>query len=240
MEDLQNSSTKNTDIEYDNNDENDENNDENNDEANSDIDEGDDINIKVNNSDYDSDSDTSDIEEYQSTKDISKKIEQENDNININDDENIIANDLLKGDISNDYNSNDDSDYNSSDDEDKYQNLETLRPTLNDKHANLQSVNYIEVEKLTRVIRDNNNVIIDENHTTLPILSKYEKTRIIGLRSKQINSGAPPFISVNEEIVDGYIIAEQELLEKKIPFIIKRPISSNKFEYWKLEDLEIV
>ena len=41
-------------------------------------------------------------------------------------------------------------------------------------------------------------------------------------------------------IIDGYIIAERELLEKKIPFIIKRPISNNKFEYWKLEDLEIV
>ena len=31
-----------------------------------------------------------------------------------------------------------------------------------------------------------------------------------------------------------------ELQEKKLPFIIKRPISNNKFEYWKLEDLEII
>ena len=60
------------------------------------------------------------------------------------------------------------------------------------------------------------------------------------MRSKQINCGATPFISIEDNIIDGYIIAERELMEKKIPFIIKRPISNNKFEYWKLEDLEIV
>ena len=74
----------------------------------------------------------------------------------------------------------------------------------------------------------------------MPILSKYERTRILGLRSRQINSGATPFINIEENIIDGYIIAERELIEKKIPFIIKRPISNDKFEYWRLEDLEIV
>ena len=48
------------------------------------------------------------------------------------------------------------------------------------------------------------------------------------------------FIPVDEEVIDGYIIAERELMQKKIPFIIKRPISNDKFEYWRLEDLEIV
>ena len=118
--------------------------------------------------------------------------------------------------------------------------LDHSRSLLTDTHKSLQSINYIEVEQLSRVTRDENNRIIDDNHRTVPILSKYERTRILGLRSRQINSGARPFINVEENIIDGYIIAERELIEKKIPFIIKRPISNDKFEYWRLEDLEIV
>ena len=132
------------------------------------------------------------------------------------------------------------SDDDSSDDEDTYKKLYHSRNLLSENYKNLQSINYIEVEKLSKITRDDNNNIIDEYHKTVPILSKYEKTRILGLRSKQINCGAIPFVNVEDNIVDGMTIAERELREKKIPFIIKRPISNNKFEYWKLEDLEIV
>ncbi len=132
------------------------------------------------------------------------------------------------------------SDDESSDDDDEFSKLDNSRHLLENTHKNLQSINYIEVEKLTKITRDENDRIIDTYHTTVPILSKYEKTKILGLRTKQINSGAIPFINVDEDIIDGYIIAEKELYQKKIPFIIKRPISNNKFEYWKLEDLEIV
>jgi DNA-directed RNA polymerase subunit K/omega len=52
--------------------------------------------------------------------------------------------------------------------------------------------------------------------------------------------GAKPFISVDEKIIDSYIIAELELREKKIPFIIKRPIPNGGFEYWHVKDLEII
>ena len=31
-----------------------------------------------------------------------------------------------------------------------------------------------------------------------------------------------------------------ELKEKKIPFIIRRPLPDNSFEYWKLQDLELI
>ena len=132
------------------------------------------------------------------------------------------------------------SDDDSSDDEDTYKKLEHSRNLLTENYNNLQSINYIEVEKLSKITRDSDNNIIDDYHKTVPILSKYEKTRILGLRSKQINAGAKPFVTVEDNVIDGFVIAERELKEKKIPFIIKRPISNNKFEYWKLQDLEIV
>jgi DNA-directed RNA polymerase I, II, and III subunit RPABC2 len=97
-----------------------------------------------------------------------------------------------------------------------------------------------EVSKLSKVIKDENNIIIDPLHKTLPYLTKYEKARILGQRAKQIETGSKPFIKVPENIIDSYIIAELELREKKLPFIIKRPIPGGAFEYWNLKDLEII
>lgn len=100
--------------------------------------------------------------------------------------------------------------------------------------------NYDEVSILTRVVRDSQNIIIDPLHKTIPFLTKYEKARIIGQRAKQIESGAKPFIKVPENIIDSYIIAELELQQKMIPFIIKRPLPGGKCEFWNLKDLEII
>jgi DNA-directed RNA polymerase I, II, and III subunit RPABC2 len=100
--------------------------------------------------------------------------------------------------------------------------------------------NYEEINTLTQIVRDVNYNIIDPLHKTIPFLTKYEKARIIGIRAKQINSGAKPFIKVPENIIDGYLIAEMELKEKRVPFIIKRPIPGGTCEYWKIKDLEII
>ncbi len=100
--------------------------------------------------------------------------------------------------------------------------------------------NYDEIYNLARVVRDTNGNIIDELHKTLPFLTKYEKTRILGQRAKQINDGATPFVKVPEGVIDGYLIAIKELEEKKIPFIIRRPLPNRGSEYWHLEDLQII
>jgi DNA-directed RNA polymerase subunit K/omega len=105
-------------------------------------------------------------------------------------------------------------------------------------HPECLNHNSDEVTKLATVVRDENNIIVDPLHKTLPYLTKYEKARILGQRAKQIETGAKPFVKVPENIIDGYVIAELELREKKIPFIIKRPIPGGAFEYWHLRDLE--
>jgi DNA-directed RNA polymerase I, II, and III subunit RPABC2 len=100
--------------------------------------------------------------------------------------------------------------------------------------------NYAEVLTLSKVVKDQNGNIIDEFHKTNPILTKYEKTRVLGQRTKQLNDGAKPMIKVKENIIDSYLIAEMELKEKKIPFIIRRPLANGYSEYWTLQDLEIL
>jgi len=109
-----------------------------------------------------------------------------------------------------------------------------------DFHPECVLHNYEEISAMTNVVRDKNNVIIDPLHKTIPFLTKYEKARILGQRAKQINSGATPFVKVPENVIDGYLIAELELAEKRIPFIIRRPLPNGGSEYWNIKDLEIV
>ena len=98
--------------------------------------------------------------------------------------------------------------------------------------------NYDEILSMTKVVRDKNGIIIDDLHKTIPYLTKYEKARILGQRAKQINSGATVFVKVPEKVIDGYLIAELELQEKRVPFIIRRPMPNGGSEYWSIKDLE--
>jgi DNA-directed RNA polymerase I, II, and III subunit RPABC2 len=98
--------------------------------------------------------------------------------------------------------------------------------------------NYDEILAMTKVVRDKNGIIIDDLHKTIPYLTKYEKARILGQRAKQINSGATVFVKVPEKVIDGYLIAELELQEKRVPFIIRRPMPNGGSEYWSIKDLE--
>ncbi len=117
---------------------------------------------------------------------------------------------------------------------------EVTKNYINEFHPECLIHNYDEITKLTSVVRDSNNIIVDPLHRTIPFLTKYEKARILGQRAKQIETGAKPFISVPENVIDGYVIAELELQQKRIPFIIRRPVPGGGFEYWNLRDLEVI
>jgi len=128
------------------------------------------------------------------------------------------------------------------DDENYLQKFDTLtqEKIISDFHPELQAHNYEEIDMLSRVVRDEYGNIIDPLHKTLPFITRYEKARILGERAKQINAGGKPFVEVDETVIDGYLIALKEFEEKKIPFIIKRPIPNGGCEYWRFADLEIL
>ena len=117
---------------------------------------------------------------------------------------------------------------------------EIMKNYITEFHPECLNHNYDEISKLSVVVRNSDNIIVDPLHRTIPYLTKYEKARIIGQRAKQIETGARPLVKIPENIVDSYIIAELELREKKIPFIIRRPIPGGACEYWSLRDLEII
>ena len=113
-----------------------------------------------------------------------------------------------------------------------------IKNYVNEFHPECLNHNYEEIAKMASIVRNVDGIIIDPLHKTIPYLTKYEKARILGQRSKQIETGAKPLVKVPENIIDSYIIAELELKEKKIPFIIRRPIPGGACEYWHLRDLE--
>lgn len=146
------------------------------------------------------------------------------------------------------YSDGDDEDSHDADDDD-YDNdknhlqkfNETLKQNIiTEHHPELITQNYHEVEELCVVIRNEDGTINDPRHRTVPFITKYEKAKILGERAKQINAGATPFVDVNQEIIDGYLIALAEFEQKKIPMIIRRPLPNGQSEYWKLEDLEFL
>lgn len=192
----------------------------------------------VEQNDYKSDDDLpSDVEEL-SDIDVS---DAENDNVD--DLQEDLDNPQLKDDDdnllqipSNSYQDNDDDDDYDECDE-RFDKLSEATQYYHNKHNVLS---YDEIKPLLIVKRDKYNNIIDSYHRTIPILTKYEKTKIIGLRSVQLANGLKPFVEVPTDIIDPVVIAEMELKEKLLPFIVKRPISLTDFEYWPLKELEII
>ena len=78
----------------------------------------------------------------------------------------------------------------------------------------------------------------DPNHKTNPMLSRNEKTKIIGLRANALSKGAPPFIKVPPHITDVKEIARLELEKRRLSyFIISRTLPNGDCEYWRLNDL---
>jgi len=117
---------------------------------------------------------------------------------------------------------------------------EITKNYVSEFHPECLNHNYDEISALTKVTRNSSNIIIDPLHRTIPYLTKYERARILGQRAKQIETGAKPLVKIPENIIDSYIIAELELEQKRIPFIIRRPIPGGGCEYWNLRDLELI
>jgi len=114
------------------------------------------------------------------------------------------------------------------------------RSRIFEDHPELRKINHEEMEALCQVIRDSKGRIIDPLHTTLPFLTKYEKADVLGKRAAQIHEGAPLFTEVDPSIIDGSLNALKEFEERKIPFIIQRPLPNGAMEYWRLQDLEVL
>jgi DNA-directed RNA polymerase I, II, and III subunit RPABC2 len=75
-----------------------------------------------------------------------------------------------------------------------------------------------------------------EKRMTDPIMTQYERIRILGIRTKQISMGAKPMVKTTNNI-SAIELAKHELNNKTTPLIIKRPLPDNSYELWKINEL---
>jgi DNA-directed RNA polymerase I, II, and III subunit RPABC2 len=78
---------------------------------------------------------------------------------------------------------------------------------------------------------------------SVPYMTKYEKTKLVSARVQQLSHGAPPLTSVDGLDSDNQFflhrVAEKEILEQKLPYIISRKFP-NFVEYWSAQELQIL
>ena len=164
----------------------------------------------------------------------------DDDNLDISSAQNMHG-DLLQTNIGMDGEEYDDDD--DDDDDDDY--LQKFDDQLHENiiqeyHPELIIHSNDDIQTYTRIVKNITGQIIDPLHTTLPFVTKYERARVLGERAKQLNAGAKALVEVESDVIDGYLIATEEFKQRKIPFIVKRPMPNGGCEYWKLKDLEII
>lgn len=69
-----------------------------------------------------------------------------------------------------------------------------------------------------------------------PVLTKYERTRVLATRAEQIGRGTPPLVD-RLDGDDPMQIAEREFAAGLIPFIVRRYLPDGTAEDWRLEEL---
>ncbi|KAL4864113.1 hypothetical protein BDV12DRAFT_176613 [Aspergillus spectabilis] len=78
--------------------------------------------------------------------------------------------------------------------------------------------------------------IPNDQRTTTPYMTKYERARVLGTRALQISLNAPVLVDLEGE-TDPLQIAIKELNQKKIPLIVRRYLPDGTYEDWTCEEL---
>ena len=108
----------------------------------------------------------------------------------------------------------------------------------------LGEINEMEIEEeeeenvnKTLIKKSESKLIPIKDRLTSRFLTKYEKAKVIGERAIQISNGEEVYIDIPEGIWDPLLIAEIELKQRKIPFIIRRYLPDGEFEDWDINEL---
>jgi DNA-directed RNA polymerase subunit K/omega len=109
---------------------------------------------------------------------------------------------------------------------------------------------YLNIIKLIHIKMNESSIVSYEdiknnydpkNNISVPFLTIYEKTSILGLRKQQLTNGAKTYLE--DKLIENSDIEKIAILElehKKLPFIICRTFPNGLQEYFKLDDLMIL
>lgn len=132
----------------------------------------------------------------------------------------------------------------------KKSSLSTVKKTSNSKVSSrvdeplqAEPIQSLENESLSvEYMDDYRNLMLNydpSKNKCAPEMTKYELALVVGKRATQIAQGAIPLIDVPARMTHVDEIAEEELRQKKTPFIIRRDLGNSKYEYWKIKDMKL-
>lgn len=78
---------------------------------------------------------------------------------------------------------------------------------------------------------------VNGKRTTLPIMTKFEYSKLLACRTIQLANGSSPRVDT-KGLNSEYKIAEKELFEQKIPLVIVRRLHNGKEEIWRMKDIQ--
>lgn len=185
----------------------------------------------MNNSDSPSLNTSDKIDDDSDSETINNSKIDDDDDIDLDESEEIpdtnIDEDELETDIDNDINSENEL---NSDDE---LTLEDDIPSESGSHIKIETND--SKNNIQNYSSDNQ----PQNRISRQILTKYELTQIVGIRTQQFQRGAKPLVEFTS-LMSYEDIVLKEITEKKSPFIIRRPLPNNVFEDFKVSELELI
>ena len=108
-----------------------------------------------------------------------------------------------------------------------------------------------EIDKECEIIRNREIITKDLPHKKVeitskdgqivigpPMLTRFEKARIMGARALQLSLGAPVFIEIPKNATTSLEIAMEELKQRVIPIVIKRTLPNGDYQHIPIDQFE--
>ena len=129
--------------------------------------------------------------------------------------------------------------------------IEQFRKVRECGREDLTEKEIAEIDKECEIIRNREIITKDIPHKKVeitskdnqiligpPMLTRFEKARIMGARALQLSLGAPVFIEIPKNATTSLEIAMEELKQKVIPIVIKRTLPNGDYQNLPLDKFE--
>ena len=129
--------------------------------------------------------------------------------------------------------------------------IELFRKVREGGNVDLTEKEIAEIDKECEIIRNREIITKDIPHKPVgitnkdgqivigpPMLTRFEKARIMGARALQLSLGAPVFIEIPKNATSSLEIAMEELKQRVIPIVIKRTLPNGDYQNLPLDKFE--
>ena len=129
--------------------------------------------------------------------------------------------------------------------------IELFRKVREGGNVDLTEKEIAEIDKECEIIRNREVITKDLEHKPIeiidkggqivtgpPMLTRFERARIMGARALQLSLGAPVFIEIPKNATSSLEIAMEELKQRVIPIVIKRTFPYGDYQHLPIDQFE--